>query len=71
MVITAYLDVGEENMYDKCNLLNDDICGCYKKEKFIIEGYWLGSKNYGLRAFDFDNGGKISTICKMKGIRYE
>lgn len=49
--------------------MDDDICGCFKIEKYIIEGYFLGSKFYAVMCYDAKDAGRLTGKCKMKGVK--
>lgn len=38
----------------RCKMVDEFIPGAYKIEKFIVEGYFLGSKLYATRGFEVD-----------------
>ena len=50
-------------------IIDSNIPGSYKIEKFIVEGFFLGSKMYATQCFDVDSMLKLVKKCKMKGVR--
>lgn len=58
------------NAYPEVPLLDEQICGAYKIEKYITRGIYLGAKQYAVRAFDTEKGSELTTTCKMKGVHY-
>lgn len=50
-------------------MIDSDMCGANKVEKFIIEGYYLASKTYATKAFDMENNGTMKVDCKQKGVQ--
>lgn len=65
----SFQDIGMETVYPKIKLLDDKIIGCYKIEKYIRKGYFLGSKFYSTKCMDIAFLGKLDKKCKMKGIQ--
>jgi hypothetical protein len=62
----------ENPQYDgsaNVKIVDDNIPGSYKIEKFITEGYFLGSKMYAVKCFDVESMTKLVKKCKMKGVR--
>lgn len=48
-------------------LLDKDICGAYKEEKFIMFAIYAASKSYVTKCFDAEDG-NYSIDLKMKGV---
>lgn len=59
-------NVRQEHPYVK--MIDDNILGCYKIEKFIKEGFFLGSKMYATNCLDVEKVGRLTQKCKMKGV---
>lgn len=54
-------------------VLDANICGAFKQEKYVWEGYFLGAKFYATKCLELKNdgtcGGALQRICKMKGVQ--
>ena len=58
-----------KNQLPRVPLVDDgEICGAFKKEKFIWKSYYLGAKFYAMKGIEIKKI-VMKDMCKMKGIR--